>query len=380
LILPIRAVASDFTFADLGSNTGLQIAGDAARFENRLRLTPAKRDSTGAAWAPEKQPVANGFDTRFQFQLTQQGGAGGGADGFAFVLQNSGPSAVAGKGAAGGFAMGNGRGDPNSPGIARSIAVFFDTFQNIDSGDPSGNYIAICTNGGPREMRWPPPRVAFTRKLSVHLKDRKVHSVRIVYQPPILSVFLDILNTPVLASPVDLSTVLDSGRSAYVGFTASTGDGYENHDILNWSFSGVPVTGVSSKVSYVLSACLPDRSLCTPEAPLVEENGPGRYHVVLPANLEWGARIANPQNQIVVIANARGTVCWDLKSRGAEGCNGPAGNPAIHDSKSLLPDQPAGALILHTKDGRTYFSVNDRSGSFGDNEGFFEFDVALNQP
>ncbi len=326
---------------------------------------------------PGRQPVASGFDTSFRFQLTQQGGAGGGADGFAFVLQNSGPSAVAGKGAAGGFAMGNGRGDPNSPGIARSIAVFFDTFQNVDSGDPSGNYIAICTNGGPREMRWPPPRVAFTPKLRVHLKDRRIHAVRIVYKPPILSVFLDNLSAPVLSSPVDLPIVVDSDGGAYVGFTASTGDGYENHDILSWSFSGMPVTDVSSKVSYVLAACLPDRSLCTPEAPVIEENAPAHYHIVLPANLEWGASIPNPQSQTAVISSARSTVCWDLKTRGADGCNGPAGSAIIREPNSLVPDQPAGALVMRTNDGRTYFSVNDRSGSFGDNEGFFEFDVEL---
>jgi hypothetical protein len=40
-------------------------------------------------------------------RLTQQGGLGPGADGFAFVLQNSGPNALGSPGLAGGFGLGD---------------------------------------------------------------------------------------------------------------------------------------------------------------------------------------------------------------------------------------------------------------------------------
>jgi hypothetical protein len=74
-----------------------------------------------------------------------------------------------------------------------------------------------------------------------------------------------------------------------------------------------------------------------------------------------------------------GTICWDLESRGAEGCNGPAGIAA--GSAGLLdPARKAGALITRTESGRTFFSVNDRPGDFRDNEGYFEFDVEIRQP
>jgi hypothetical protein len=59
-------------------------------------------------------------------------------------------------------------------------------------------------------MRWPPPR---TQKLPVTLKDGQVHCVRIVFQPPILSVHLD--GNEVLTSVVELATVVDEQGAAY---------------------------------------------------------------------------------------------------------------------------------------------------------------------
>jgi hypothetical protein len=45
----------------------------------------------------------------------------------------------------------------------------------------------------------------------------------------------------VLASAIDLSSLLSLNAGlAYVGFTAGTGGGYENHDILNWNHQSVP--------------------------------------------------------------------------------------------------------------------------------------------
>lgn len=361
-----------FVFADFASAVGLRVAGTARVSGKVLRLTGAAPWMSGAAWAPEKEEVASGFETTFQFQLSGQGGLGRGADGFAFVLQNSGPAAIAGRGAAGGFALGDGVGRTDSPGIPHSIAVFFDTFRN--AGDPSGNYVAVCTNGNIAEMRWPPPRLAFQRRLHVHLKDGRIHTVRIAYRPPILSVFLDRPERPVLMSTADLSSVVDADGRAYVGFTASTGAGYENHDILSWSFSKGIKPAVSSNIAFVKAACLPARNLCTPDQAVVDEAGPGRYHIVLPANLEWGASILNPSERPITVNNARGIICWDAKRLPEGGCSGPAVEVVVGGSPA---ETKAGTLITRTTGGRTYFSLNDRKGEFEDNEGFIEFDVEI---
>jgi hypothetical protein len=369
-------------FESFASTQGLRLVGDAAVSGGKvLRLTPARPNRSGAVWSLEKQPVGFGFDTTFQFRLTQQGGLGRGADGFAFVLQNSGPEALGGRGSAGGFAAADPTFHPKEMGIPWSIAVFFDTYQNAEEGDPSANYVAFRTHGRPSEMRWPAERLGYTPHLRVQLKDRKPHTARILFQPPVLSVFLDGSNAPVLEGVVDLSIVVDPESRAWVGFTASTGGGYENHDILDWTFARPDLSStmsvVSSQITFLMSACLPDRNLCTPERAIVERSGVG-YHLVLPANLEWGASIPTRPDQRVVVTNARGIACWDLKARGATGCSGPSGNTLPRGAGFLAADAPAGALIMKTREGHTWFSVNGHSGTgFKENEGFYEFDLEV---
>jgi len=375
--------AAAIRFADFASTRELTLVGDAGVSARALRLTPARGNRSGAAWYRDKQPVGSGFETTFQFQLTHQGGLGHGADGFAFVLQNSGPEALGGRGSAGGFAVTDPDFRQRETAIPWRIAVFFDTYRNKDEGDPSANYVAFCTYGKSSEMHWPAPRLAFTPNLPVQLKDRKVHTARILFQPPVLSVFLDDSSAPVLQSVVDLSIVVDQHGGAWVGFTASTGGGYENHDILNWSFTGTDVSSnmsvISSNISFLTSACLPDRNLCTPESAVVEHSGAG-YHVILPGNLEWGASIPNPPGGTVVVANAHGMVCWDLEAHGPDGCSGPSGSRTREGAGFLASDAPAGALLVRTHDGRIWFSVNGRSGvEFKRNQGFYEFDLEIKQ-
>ena len=373
--------AAAIRFEHFASVRGLTLVGDAAVTGKTLRLTPAKGDRSGAAWFREKQPVGSGFDTTFQFQLTHQGGLGHGADGFAFVLQNSGPEALGGRGSAGGFAVTDPEYHHKETAIPWSLAVFFDTYRNEEEGDPSANYVAFCTYGKPSEMRWPAPRLAFTQNLSVQLKDQKEHTARILFQPPVLSVFLDDSSVPVLESVVDLSIVVDRHGGAWVGFTASTGGGYENHDILNWSFTGTDVSSsmsvVSSDITFLMSACLPDRNLCTFESAVVEHRESG-YHVILPGNLEWGASIPSPPGRTVVVTKAHGIVCWDLGARGPDGCSGPSGNGTPVGEGFLAADAPAGALLMRTHDGRVWFSVNGCNGvEFKNNQGFYEFDLEI---
>ena len=378
-VLVDRAPAA-IRFDDFASVQGLSLVGHAVIAGKVLRLTPARRNQAGAVWFRDKQPVRSGFETTFQFQLTHQDWffQFHGTDGFAFVLQNSGPTALGGIGSAGGFGVTDPT-NPRQPGIPWTVAVFFDTLRNPEEGDPSSNFIAIRANGGPSEMRWPAKRLAFTPNLGVRLKDRKVHTARIVFQPPVLSVFLDGSLAPVLESAVDFSIATDHQGSAWVGFTASTGFGWQNHDILSWSFAGTGVSSsmsvVSSDITFPMSACLPNRNLCTPERAFVEQNGAG-YHIVLPANVEWGASIPNPSGRAAVVTNTHGIVCWDFNARGSEGCSGPSGNGTTAGAGFLAEDAPAGALVMRARDDRTWFSVNGRTGvAFKDNEGFYEFDL-----
>jgi hypothetical protein len=135
---------------------------------------------------------------------------------------------------------------------------------------------------------------------------------------------------------------------------------------------------VDSRISFADWACLPDRSQCTPDRPVVKETASGRYHVVLPAHLEWGASIPTPPGASASAGNATGTVCLDSQSRSTSSCNGTGGEGTRAGLGYLAPDKPVGALISKVTGDRTYFSVNDRAGAaFQSHEGFFEFDVTV---
>jgi hypothetical protein len=375
-------VHAQIYFADFTSSEGLSLVGDARVSGKVLRITRAKAEKSGAFWFRDKQSALSGFETTFQFQLTHQDRLSyRGADGFAFVLQNSGPDALGGMGSAAGFGVSDSGGIPPHAGIPWAVAVFFDTYRNKEEGDPSSNYIGIRANGGPPVTRWPPPRLAASPNLTVRLKDGKVHTARVLFQPPVLSVFLDGSVAPVVKTVVDLSIATDREGRAWVGFTAATAGGWENHDVLSWTFGRTGISSsmymVTSDITFPRSACLPNHNLCTPESAFVEQSGAG-YHIVLPGNLEWGVSIPNPSGRAVIVTNAKGIVCWDLKAPGSQGCGGPSGNGGAAGAGFLATDSPAGALIMKTQGGRTWFSVNGHSGSaFKGNEGFYEFDLEI---
>jgi MYXO-CTERM domain-containing protein len=56
-----------------------------------------------------------------------------------------------------------------------------------------------------------------------------------------MSIYFDGALTPLIDLAVNLDLLLsfDSGK-AFVGFTAGTGEGFQNQDILNWQFVSVP--------------------------------------------------------------------------------------------------------------------------------------------
>jgi hypothetical protein len=211
-------------FPNFPDASNLMLQGNAVVVANRLRLTPATNSQTGAAWLDSKQAVELGFETAFQFQISQVSGQG--ADGFAFVIQNNAFPAIG----PAGDDMGYGS-------IANSLAIEFDTFQNPEALDPNANHIGIHSRGTEPNSAEESASLALVTP-SINLSDGAIHTVVIRYAGGMLKVFLDDLNNqPTLELPVELGTLLtlDNG-TAWVGFTSSTGGDFENHDILMWSF------------------------------------------------------------------------------------------------------------------------------------------------
>src|SRR5271170_3192554 len=83
----IQCRADGFVYNDFRAPSLLIFQGDTALVEGRARLTSAERGKAGGVWFSTKQPVKDGFETSFKFQLTEPGTFG--ANGFAFVIQNN---------------------------------------------------------------------------------------------------------------------------------------------------------------------------------------------------------------------------------------------------------------------------------------------------
>jgi len=249
LSLPISATS--FTFNDFANPIGVTLVQDASLTANLLRLTSATENQVGAAWYNSRVNVQGGFTTSFQFQITDRGGhtpdwepgvVNNGADGFAFVIQNAAPAPI------GLYASGVGY-----YGIANSLAIEFDTWHNKPSYcEPNGNHVAVNSLGTAQnrpehcqsnEPDGAPvnPTLGITT-ISQDMSNGTIYNVLINYTPGQLSVFFGSLLTPVLTVNVDLGSLLSlqNGTGAFIGFTSSTGGAWENHDILKWSYSGVP--------------------------------------------------------------------------------------------------------------------------------------------
>ncbi len=260
------------TYPGFSGAQGLSLVGDAAFVGSTLRLNPSQGDRVGAAWCTDKPSVAEGFETVFAFQMLSPGN--GGADGFAFLVQNSAPDAIGGLGYGIGY-----------EGISDSVAVEFDTWANYWEGD--GNHISVNTLGTSPNTSNHSASLGATSAIP-NLSDGSIHLAKVAYVPGTLRVFLDDLTTPVLTVPLDLTTrlSLDSGK-AWVGFTASTGGAWETHDVLSWAFSntgacslitGAAVPAVAAYATPVAFTALPGQLYCAPGISFDWDFGDGTPH------------------------------------------------------------------------------------------------------
>jgi len=244
-----------------------------------FRLTPSFPFQRGAVWMINKQFVAGGFQSTFQFQISNPGGLvestplgiQQGGDGFAFVIQNFGIPVV---GPAAGYL--------GYHGLPNSLAVEFDTWQNFEPGflDPNGNHVSVHSRGLGANSVSESASLARTTVLPF-LKDGAPHLARVDYTPGTLRIFVDTLAFPVLTvTGLDLASLLslDNG-SAWVGFTSGTGSAYETHDVLRWEFgqTGIPVTVTGPfPVSATPSTPMPTTPadpFILPIAPTTDTNG-----------------------------------------------------------------------------------------------------------
>ncbi len=219
---------------------GLHLVGAAQMIGETVRLTSAEYATAGAVWNEEQVDVQGYFSTEFRFAITAEGGLQNpvdgeyGADGLVFVIQNYSIDALGLNGAGLGYEH-----------IANSIALEFDTWLNSevaqpDFNDPDGHHVSLHTRGtqpnSPNEI-YSIGCVSYPTLVTVD-----EHVAKVTYESGVMKVYIDDLIAPVMTVPIDIPAVLDlNDGKAWLGFTSSTGDAWENHDLLEWTIEEVPV-------------------------------------------------------------------------------------------------------------------------------------------
>jgi hypothetical protein len=216
------------------SSAGLQFNGGSALSGTRLRVTDGgTMEDRSAYWAT---PVnVQNFTTDFTFQQAPVTSPTG--DGFAFVLQSSGVTAV---GIAGG-GLGYGSDTPGAGGgIPNSIAIKFDLYSNAGEGP---NSTGLYTNGASPTT----PAIDMTNS-GVNLHSADVMRAHITYDGTTLALTLSDTVTGATFStswPINIPTTIGS-NTAYAGFTGGTGGATAIQDVVTWTYSAAaakaPVT------------------------------------------------------------------------------------------------------------------------------------------
>jgi hypothetical protein len=196
----------------------LSFNGSATSVSNAtvLRLTPAQANQAGSVFLPVALGTDLTFSSAFQFDLSAAAPTGGGC-GLAFVLQAAGASALGGGGTNWGYG-----------GMAASVAVVFET--------SPGNQVAFYTNG----MVKSPLAMAMAGPLN----NSNIWYAWVDYTGSSGLLELRLSQTNSLPAAATLSQTnlnlraLLGTSNVFAGFTAGTGTGFNNQDVLVWQFSG----------------------------------------------------------------------------------------------------------------------------------------------
>ena len=230
LITGEPSLAASFTYQNFNSTAGLIFQAHASPLDGKLRLSPAIPGlGLGGVWLDAKQPVKDGFDTTFQIQITDKYVYG--ADGMAFVIQNAPTPGLGWPGSNIGFGS-----------LTNLLVVKFDDYHWQDHTFVAFDEIAVLVASSPTTTLWDEvTNTLASATKGVVFSDGRIHTVRIVYIPGNLQVFLDDLENPLMTVYVNLARVmdLDDGR-AWVGFTAASGADWQNHDLVSWVFDSSP--------------------------------------------------------------------------------------------------------------------------------------------
>jgi hypothetical protein len=212
----IQASGTSINFANgFSSVAGLTLNGSTVNTDDsRLQLTNGGLNQAGSVFWD--QPIGVGsFTTSFTFQLSDAL-----ADGITFTIQNIGPKALGGSGAALGYAP-----------IKKSVAIKFDIYSNAGEGTDS---TGVYTDGATPTV----PAVNMTSS-GVILRSGDAMVANITYNGTTLTMKLtDAVTKKIftLSKAINIPSVVGADK-AYVGFTGSTGGLTASQKIASWTYN-----------------------------------------------------------------------------------------------------------------------------------------------
>jgi len=216
---------------DFGSGfttSGLQFNGHTKLNGTRLQLTDTTSTSQAASAFWTTPVNVQSFTNAFTFQLTNPN-----ADGFTFVIQNAGLTALGSPGGG----LGYGKFATATAAIAKSVAVKFDLYSNSGEGT---NSTGLYTNGVAPTL----PATALGGGVNLHSGD--VFQAQMSYDGTTLTMTITDASVPAntftTSFPINIPATV-GGNTAFVGFTGGTGGQTAIQEILNWTYtagSGAP--------------------------------------------------------------------------------------------------------------------------------------------
>lgn len=246
-----EALAATVNFGDFSDISSLTLNGSAATIgnpvffngQNVLRLTNDLGQG-GSAFLTNSITLGSdvSFSTAFSFQITDpQGisdGDGQGADGLVFVVQTNANNVGGAGGGIGYF------------GIANSVGIEFDTWDNGGFDEFNGNHVGINLNGEIDSV--------LQAGVSTRMNNGAVWHGWVDYNGAADLLEVRVSETsirpllPSLAYTVDLTATLGT-PNAFIGFTSGTGAAGGDHDIRSWQFNSTfkPI-GVPEPASLLL--------------------------------------------------------------------------------------------------------------------------------
>ncbi len=183
-------------------------------------LTNASSSQRGSVWFSQQLNLSNPFDIQFMMNFGITDASGG--DGMTFVLQRAGTAMLGTTGGSLGYL-----------GIAPSLAVEFDTYQNTVLSDPVADHVAVIRDGilnhsTAANIAGP---VSATSS-QANIEDGLDHRVRINWNPDndSLLVFFDCELR--IAVQYDIVTNIFAGNpNVWWGFTGSTGGAFNRQSV-----------------------------------------------------------------------------------------------------------------------------------------------------